>query len=60
MRSIVYNTDLAKVAVKRSVLAVPRWVIKFWYSALTFVMKFATFAKPEKKLPASIKIDRLK
>jgi hypothetical protein len=41
-----YNTGLAKVAGFRS----PQthlWLIKVWFSASTFVVKIATFAKPE-------------
>jgi hypothetical protein len=40
------NTGLAKVAVQFS----PQthlWLIKVWFSASTFVVKIATFAKPE-------------
>jgi len=30
------------------------WLIKHWFSASTFVVKFATFAKPQKTLQASV------
>jgi hypothetical protein len=36
---------LAKVAVQFS--AAHLWLIKVWFSASTFVVKIATFAKPE-------------
>jgi len=39
------NTGLAKVAVQCS--AVTLWLIKVWFSASTFVVNIATFAKPE-------------
>gem|GEM_PF-3846701 len=40
-----YNTGLAKVVV--SAPQTHLWLIKVWFSALTFVVKIATFAKPE-------------
>jgi hypothetical protein len=47
------NTGLAKVAVQCSAdtftfgAAYSVWLIKVWFSASTFVVKIATFAKPE-------------
>jgi hypothetical protein len=40
-----YNTGLAKVAV--SAPQTHLWLIKVWFSASTFVVKIAPFAKPE-------------
>jgi hypothetical protein len=40
-----HNTGLAKVAV--SAPQTHLWLIKHWFSASTFVVKIATFAKPE-------------
>ncbi len=39
------NTSLAKVAVITSQTHL--WSLKHWFSASTFVVKIATFAKPE-------------
>ena len=47
-RKTAYNTGLAKVAVQCSAdPARAGWLIKVWFSASTFVVKIATFAKPE-------------
>ncbi len=46
-RRAAYNTGLSKVTVQCSVSAQPRWLIKHCFSALTFVVKIVTFAKPE-------------
>jgi hypothetical protein len=49
-----HNTGLAKVAVQSS--ADTFVVNQSWFSASTFVVKIATFAKPEtvKKIPRSL------
>jgi len=42
------NSGLAKVAVQCSAdPEVSGWLIKHWFSASTFVVKIATFAKPQ-------------
>jgi hypothetical protein len=45
MRITAANTGLAKVAVQCPQTHL--WLIKVWYSASAFVVKIATFAKPE-------------
>lgn len=44
-----YNTGLAKVAVQYSVDTFS--VNQTWFSASTFVVKIATFSKPENVMP---------
>ena len=47
-RSTGANSVLAKVAVQCSAdPEVSGWLIKHWFSAMAFVVKIATFAKPQ-------------
>jgi len=51
-RKTGYNSSYKKLAVKW--LNEALWLIKIWFSASTFVVKIATFAKPETVMKESI------
>jgi hypothetical protein len=51
-RKTGYNSTYKKLAVKW--LNEALWLIKIWFSASTFVVKIATFAKPETVMKESI------